>query len=128
LGAALVTAFFRVPPGAFADRAEEERFGRLLEKTSGQVVMLTPDYGHFAVQAASGQPDRFVLLDRHDPRDPRPDASPEELVRTALARTRAPWAVVPKGVTAPGYRVIESGERLSLLERGQPDVGYALLR
>jgi hypothetical protein len=127
VGATLVTAFFRVPPGAFADRAEEEHFGRLLEKTSGQVVLLTPDYGHFAVQAASGRPDRFLLLDRHDPRDPRPPASPEELVRAALASTRAPWAVVPLGVTAPGYRVVESGSRLLLLERAEQDVGYAVL-
>jgi len=126
LGAALVTALFRVPPGAFADRREEERLGRILAKTQGQVVLLTPDYGHFAVQAASGRPDRFLLLDRHDPRDPRPAASPGELVRAALSTTKAPWAVVPLGVTAPGYRVVKSGSRLMLLERGTRDVGYAL--
>jgi 4-amino-4-deoxy-L-arabinose transferase-like glycosyltransferase len=127
LGAALVTALFRVPPGAFANRAEEERLGRMLEKTSGQVVLLTPDYGHFAVQAASGRPDRFLLLDRHDPRDPRPAASPEEQVRAALGTTKAPWAVVPLGVTAPGYRIVKSGARLMLLERGAHAVGYAFL-
>lgn len=121
-----LTAGLRVEPGAFADRAEEERLGRTLAGTTGQVVLLTPDYGYFAVQAASGVPSRFILVERNDPRDVRLATSAEERARAALEEARAPWAVVPLGLVLPGYRMIEHGSRLALLERAKTEVALSI--
>ena len=123
--AVFLTLGLRAEPGAFANRTEEERLGRALAETKGQVVLFTPDYGYFAVQAASGAPSRFHLVDRNDPRDPRSTISAEERTRAALEETRAPWAVVPLGLVVPGYRMIEHGSRLALLQRDQTEVALA---
>jgi len=112
---AFVTVGLRVQPGAFAQRGEEERLGLELRRTSGAVVLLTADYGYFAVQAASARPDRFVVVDRNDPRDADAQTSADDRIRTALSQTRAPWAVVPLGVVVPGYRMVQHGARLALL-------------
>jgi len=123
----LLTFGARSQSGAFANRAEEERLGRALRDTSGSVVIHTPDYGYFAVQAASSRPDRFVIVDRNDPRDARQAISDEDRARLLLAETRAPWAVLPLGIVVPGYRMVEHGERLEVLGAGESNVGYALL-
>lgn len=120
-----LTALFQPPAGTFADRAEEERLGRRLQESSGPIVVLTPDYGYFAVQAASGHPSRFVVVDKNDPREARPELSPEDRARAVLERTGAPFAVLPLGVVAPGYRMIDHGSRLALLQAEAGRARYA---
>lgn len=124
----LFTAGPRAASGAFARRAEEERLGRALAGTTGQIVIATPDYGYFAVQAASGAPERFLVVDRNDPRTQRSAAPLEERTRAQLEETRARFAVVPFGLVVPGYRLAEHGERLALLERSPSEVALLAVR
>jgi hypothetical protein len=127
--AGIATTAPRPPPGAFADRAEEERLGRFLRQLSARetdrIVVLTPDYGYLAVQAASGRPSRFTIVDKNDPREARPELAPEDRALAVLERDRAPFAVLPLGVVVPGYRMIEHGSRLALLEAEAGEARYA---
>jgi hypothetical protein len=70
LGAALrILGAFEVQP--FTDRSAEIRFGR--EVLAGlpadqKVALALSDYGYFAMMAAVGRSESFVILNKHDPR------------------------------------------------------------
>lgn len=109
----LLASLWRPETGAFADRADEERVGQLLQKSGAKVLLLTKDYGYLAVQAAAGLPGRFIVLDDHDPRQDRTREAAEERAWKAL-ESRAKWAVLPVGVKVPGYELVQSGQRVAL--------------
>ena len=84
----------RDAPGA--ERALELDAGRAARKyTPSALVIDTPDYGFFAVQAGFGSPTGTSVLDEHDPRraSANPFASPEVLDRT-LRSTGARFVVL----------------------------------
>ena len=64
-----VSGVFEIQP--FTDRSAAVRFGR--EIAAGipldqKVALALSDYGYFALMAAAGHPERFVILNKHDPR------------------------------------------------------------
>jgi hypothetical protein len=93
----------RVEPQYYAQRDDEEAVGREVSKRLPHevVILATTDFGYFAIQAAARHPSRFVVADRHDPREAS-SAEPLPLRVLALARSSAAcFAVVPLCVELP---------------------------
>lgn len=66
----------------FTDRRQEEVLGRHLRvrfRAETRIGLSLEDYGYFAVLAAAENPQRFEILDTHDPRVPT--SAPELLTR-----------------------------------------------
>ncbi len=71
-----------LPREGFADRSAELRVGIAAKTEPGLLVIDTPDYGYFAIEAAFGYPGRAIPLVDHDPRhapSQDPFVSPEAL-------------------------------------------------
>jgi hypothetical protein len=96
---ALVASLWLRPPllNTFADRREEELVGRGLRGIGAQKVVIdTPDFGYFAVQAALGY-GKSMPLAEHDPRHPDPPAPTTSQELAARFRPLdARWLVTTK--------------------------------
>lgn len=99
---------------AFTDRKQEEALGERLRTLTGaetRIALQMEDYGYFAVMAAAGDPQRFEILDTHDPRA-------QSQVSPLLARYRAQGGclfVEPKiSPLTPGKREVEKFSRWSI--------------
>ena len=106
-------------PGGFVDRHAEEALGRFLAKqASGQTVVLaTPDYGYLAVQAAAGTPNRFLVTDRHDPRDPTVSVPPQLRALDRLGQSDAHWLVAPSEWDLRPLRQVQSAGTLAVFQK-----------
>ena len=118
----MVTRPLRPPLDGFAQRHPEEALGRRIARDfpAAAVVVATPDYGYLAIQASAGSPERFVVVDRHDPRDrkdPMTDQSGPSPV-LALAKSHgAPLIVAPRSWRLDGFERISGEGDLALFER-----------
>jgi hypothetical protein len=108
-----------LPPQGFTERSSEEALGRLLRKHDREepVVLATPDYGYLAVQAAAGSPERFIVENRNDPRDPAPDGSPQGRALELLRARDAHWLVAPIDWREPELQLAAGHGRLGLFHR-----------
>jgi hypothetical protein len=71
LGAGLRVAEVAAP-SAYVNRSREEAVGDFIERSLPKAVpvaLALPDFGYFTVMAAAGKPQRFEILERHDPRE-----------------------------------------------------------
>jgi hypothetical protein len=110
----------RFPRDGFADRSAEVDIGRRARShAKGLLVVDTPDYGYFAIQASFGSPDRIRVLDDHDPRKPRaPDVLADPAAPYRLGSEGARSLIVPLtrvSAAEPFATVLERNERFALL-------------
>lgn len=108
----------------YADRRDEEDIGRLVREaipTRAQVLLATTDYGYFAIQAAAGSPQRFTVLDSHDPRAHQALRPIPPRVLDTAEREGICWAVVPLCVEVPQTEVRAERGAFQLLRLERDD-------
>ncbi len=80
------------------------------------VALLTPDYGYFAIMAAAGDPGRFTILNRHDPRSPQ--KAPKIL--DWMKRHPEGLLVAPLVQAPPAVRLVSAAGELGLYRLESP--------
>jgi hypothetical protein len=117
----------QLTPASYGPRPEEEAAGQLLRRhisPDTRVVLATTDYGYFAIQAAAGSPQRFIVAQRHDPRDPSTLPLPQAALGAAR-KGNACFIVAPLCVELDGTTVMAESPGFALSRLDDPKCARA---